>query len=317
MNLRRPLPSCNSSFATAENSRLPSMTIASAPTAAPRHSFTRDPIGYAGGIGLYSALGNSPLVLVDPDGKKPRTNKRPPEIPNTLPLPPAAPNWKSTCGAGWEVAGKPPSDPRDGMGASGVGKVQGWHWETLPLYYDKAQYGVEFSVAPSLNSVRSSTCGRPHYAEFQVTFNTEVSIGIGGTYENFSASASWSVGLSLAQTWSVQLPGEPCTQFKAVPILQRLVAQQAHYYLGDYDSPGPDGVHYFNYSSQSRIDLGYIPQVFQLHCKAKWEKSNGSGLFDLDYKRLHRSDSDGFVWRAGSPTLSFGTMPMQAQLRAQ
>ena len=42
-------------------------------------------------------------------------------------------------------------------------------------------------------------------------------------------------------------------------------------------------------------------------------KSNGSDVFYCDYKRMHRSEGDGFSWRAGSPPLSFGTRPMQAQ----
>ena len=51
--------------------------------------------------------------------------------------------------------------------------------------------------------------------------------------------------------------------------------------------------------------------------RSLWKKSNGSGLFDCVYKHLHRSDSDGVSWRAGYTPVSFGTMPMQAQLSAQ
>ena len=70
MHLRRPLPSCNSSFATAESSRLPSMMIASAPATAPRHSCSRDPIGYRGGENLYGNYFG--LLLVDPSRNCPR-----------------------------------------------------------------------------------------------------------------------------------------------------------------------------------------------------------------------------------------------------
>ena len=68
MHLRRPLPSCNSNFATAEIS-LPSTTmIAAAPTTALSESCSRDPIGYGGS---KRNLCKSYLLLnrIDPSGK--------------------------------------------------------------------------------------------------------------------------------------------------------------------------------------------------------------------------------------------------------
>ena len=113
------------------------------------------------------------------------------------------------------------------------------------------------------------TCGKAYYEEFQVGFSTEISIGIGGTFEDFEVGVGVSAGADVSRTFSVTLPEQPCTQFKVVPILQRLSAIQAYHFLGDYNEPGPDGVSYGDYSGQDSFDLGYLPHVYQLECKAK------------------------------------------------
>ncbi len=139
--------------------------------------------------------------------------------------------------------------------------------------WNDAYYQTEFVAAPE-NPIVTQICGEASGGEWSVGFGTEVGAGgeIGGNYYiTFGATGWLSWSWTHVTTQQVTLPGKQCTQYKAVPVVEKIQLRTENYFIGAYSYPySPSGTPYKDYhSGTSYKDVGYFSAIKHVRCKAK------------------------------------------------